>query len=160
MRFGQRVVVTVAAYVSAILFTGKDPRTDREFLIIFNALLIGVMAIILFSVSETTESGKNRINSIILFLLSITTIVVNGIALSAVVFRIAEWGITPNRMAVLGENILMLINLALVSIHLFHSIRDEKKFEQVENSIASYLPIYAVWIVIVVFVFPFIFSFA
>ncbi|MEX2568811.1 MAG: hypothetical protein WD431_22910, partial [Cyclobacteriaceae bacterium] len=38
----------------------------------------------------------------VLLLLSAVTIIVNGITLSAILFRISEWGITPNRAAVLG----------------------------------------------------------
>jgi hypothetical protein len=87
--------------------------------LIFNALLIGVMAIIFFSVAETSTTTKGRTEIFVLLLLSIVTIIVNGIALSAILFRIAEWGVTPNRAAVLGSNFLILINLLLVTGQLY-----------------------------------------
>ena len=62
---------------------------------VFNFLLIGVMAIILFSIAESFKKNESRAGSILLFALSVVTIVVNGIALSAILFRISEQGITP-----------------------------------------------------------------
>jgi hypothetical protein len=60
------------------------------------------MALILFSVTETCKTTKNKAGAAILFLLSAVTVIVNGIALSDILFRISEWGITPNWLAVLG----------------------------------------------------------
>ena len=56
--FTPLVLVTLVVYLAAILVAGKDPYKDREFLMAFNLLLIGVMAIILFSVAES--SGKKE----------------------------------------------------------------------------------------------------
>ncbi|HOW32452.1 MAG TPA: hypothetical protein PLP88_12885, partial [Bacteroidales bacterium] len=50
--FSPVVLVTLLVYLASILLTGKDPYNDRDFLIIFNLMLLGVMAIIVFSVSE------------------------------------------------------------------------------------------------------------
>ena len=141
-----------------MVYSGKDPYNDREFLMIFNLLLIGVMAIIFFSVAET-KTGKSNPETWILFLLCLVTIIVNGIALSAILFRISEWGITPNRMAVLGGNILILINLLLVTVQLFKVISKKKEISVVGKAIAFYLPVYVVWTVIVTFIFPLLFAF-
>lgn len=145
-------------YLGAIIFTGKDPYNDREFLLVFNILLIGVMAIILFACAETTQIA-DTINMWLLFTLSLVTILLNGIALSAIIFRISEWGITPNRLAVLGANVLVLTNLMMVSYQLFRSIQHADMLETVEKNIAIFLPVYWGWTVIVVFIFPLVFSF-
>ncbi len=157
--FTPLVLVMLVVYLIAIVYTGKDPYNDREFLLIFNLLLIGVMAIILFSTAETSKATGNKASILLLFVLSIVTIVINGIALSAIVFRISEWGITPNRLAVLGSNILILTNLTIVSYRLFKSIKSSDKLATVENSIATFLPIYSAWTVVVIFIFPILFSF-
>jgi hypothetical protein len=57
------VFISLAIFLGAIFATKKDPFTDREFLVVFNALLIGVMAIILFSISEASKGRNNKINS-------------------------------------------------------------------------------------------------
>jgi hypothetical protein len=157
--FTPLVLVTIVVYLIALIFTGKDPYNDREFLLIFNAMLVGVMAIIFFSIAETSKNADSKIGTILLFVLSVVTVVVNGIALSAILFRIFEWGITPNRLAILGGNILILANLLIVAYRLFNTIKDKNEIEKVENSIASFLPIYCLWILFVTFIVPVLFNF-
>jgi hypothetical protein len=157
--FSPLVLVMLVVYLSAILYSGKNPYTDREFLLIFNALLIGVMAIIFFSVAETSKVEKSKAEIWVLFLLSILTIIVNGIALTAILFRISEWGITPNRTAVLGGNVLILINLLLVTAQLYKVLSKKESISEVGKVMASYLPIYILWTIIVTFLFPLLFGF-
>ena len=157
--FSPLVLITLIAYLIAIVAFGKDPFNDRDFLLAFNALLIGVMAIILFSVAETNRSDYSRLNIIILFALSVTTILVNLIALSAIVFRISEWGISPNRLAVLGANVLILVNLVIVAVKLFGCMRPNSDIKSVELAITKYLPLYIIWAAIITFAFPFLFKF-
>ena len=157
--FSPLVLITVTVYLAAILFSGKDLKIDRDFLMVLNLLLIGVMAIILFSVAATSKKNENPLGNLILFALSIVTVIVNGIALSAILFRISAWGITPNRIAILGVNILMLINLFIVTFRLFKTIARKAAIRDVENAIAMFIPIYILWTIIVTFVFPLLFNF-
>lgn len=156
--FSPLVLVMLVIYLVAMVYSGKDPYNDREFLLVFNGLLIGVMAIIFFSVAERS-TVKSKAEVWILFLLSALTIFVNGIALSAILFRISEWGITPNRAAVLGGNVLILINLLLVTAQLFRVVSKKADIPQVGKEIALYLPVYFVWTIVVTFIFPFLFGF-
>ncbi|MCE7066957.1 hypothetical protein [Dyadobacter sp. CY326] len=157
--FSPLVLVMLVIYLAAIVYSGKDPYNDRDFLLIFNLLLLGVMAIIFFSVAETAKSGKANVEVWVLFLLSAITIAVNGIAISAILFRISEWGITPNRAAVLGSNALILINLLLVAGQLFRVIAKQTNVAAVGKVIAFYLPVYVIWTMIVTFLFPLIFNY-
>lgn len=156
--FTPLVLVNLVVYLIAVLYTGKDPYNDREFLMIFNLLLIGVMAIILFSVAETSKNYTGKLSTFMLLALSVVTIIVNGIALSAIVFRISEWGITPNRMAVLGGNVLMLVNLLMVTWRLLRVAQQKNEMKEVSNTIAAYLPVYTAWTLVVVFLFPLVFG--
>lgn len=157
--FSPVALVVLVVYLAATVFSGKNPYQDREFLLLFNALLVGVMALIFFSVAETTPTSKNSTQILILFLLSVVTVVVNGIALSAVLFRIAEGGITPNRAAVLGANILMLIHLLLMGVRLFGTLTRKNDLALVGKSMAVFLPIYSMWSAVVTFLFPLLFGF-
>lgn len=157
--FSPLVLVMLTVYVIAIFYSGKNPYDNRDFLLIFNGLLVGVMAIIFFSIAGTSATTKSKAEIGILLALSIVTILVNGIALSAIIFRISEWGMTPNRAAVLGENILVLINLLLVMRKLYRLFLNKIELSEVGKTIAWYLPIYCIWTIIVTFVFPFIFGF-
>lgn len=157
--FSPLVLVMLVIYLVAMVYSGKDPYNDREFLLVFNALLLGVMAIVFFSVAETSKTTKTGMEVWILFLLSIATILVNAIALSAIVFRISAWGLTPNRAAVLGGNVLILLNLLLVASQLFRVLAKKTDLTGVGSAIALYLPVYFFWTAIVTFLFPFLFGF-
>lgn len=157
--FSPLVLVMLVIYLVAIIYSGKDPYNDREFLLLFNALLLGVMAIIFFSVAETSKATKTPYENWVLFLLSALTIIVNGIALSAILFRISEWGMTPNRAAVLGGNVLILLNLLLVTAQLYRVVSKKADLNGVRKAIACYLPVYVVWALVVTFLFPLLFGY-
>jgi hypothetical protein len=157
--FSPLVLVMLLIYTVAIIYSGKDPYNDRDFLLIFNGMLIGVMALIFFSVAEASQNANKRIESLVLLLLSIVTVVVNCVALSAIIFRISEWGLTPNRAAVLGGNILILINLLLVTVALYKVVARKTHISVVGKSIVQFLPVYFIWTAIVTFLFPFLFGF-
>jgi hypothetical protein len=157
--FSPLVLVMLVIYLTAILYSGKSPYTNRDFLLMFNLLLVGVMALIFFSVAESSRTTKHRAEIWILTLLSIVTIIVNGVALSAILFRIAEWGFTPNRTAILGGNILILINLLLVTVQLIRTLAKKNDITGVGSVITRYLPVYSIWATLVTFLFPFLFGF-
>ena len=157
--FTPLVFINLFIYLSAIVYTKKYPYQDRNVLLLFNVLLMGVMALILFSIAEAGKATKNKFSLVILFGLSALTIIVNGIALSAIVYRINEFGFSANRIAVLGGNLLIFINLALVSYKLFLTSFKNGSIEEIEESIAGYLPVYAIWTGLVAFLMPLIFQF-
>lgn len=157
--FAPLVVIMLVVYLFAFIGSALDPFKNRESLLIFNLLLIGVMALILFSLVGLSAADKNRWSTILLLSLSVLTILINSIALSAIIYRISQWGFTPNRLAVLGSNILILIHLALVGFRLFHSVRTADRHERVLQTISSYLPVYLIWAAMVTFLFPVLFSF-
>jgi hypothetical protein len=156
--FSPLVLFTLIIYLIAMAFSGKDPYNDRDFLLIFNIMLVGVMGIIVFSISETSINRKQKFNELILFILSIVTLVIDIIALSAIFYRLGEYGVTPNRLAILGSNILIFGNLILIMVDLYKINFNMSQIEKVELTISKYLPIYILWTLIVVFGFPLIFG--
>lgn len=156
--FSPLVLLTAVAYLIALSFSGKNPFSDREFLLMFNIMLLLVMAVIVFSISEASNSKKHRFNEFVLFILSIVTAVINAIALSAIFYRLGAYGFTPNRLAVLGSNLLIFGNLIILIIDLYKVNFRNAPIKTVENSIARYFPVYLTWILIVIVVFPIIFG--
>ena len=116
------------------------------------------MAIIIFSVSEMTANRKYRFSEITLFALSVIALIIDLVALSAILYRLGEFGFTPNRTAVLGSNLLISGNLFLIMIDLYRVNFSGRDIKQVELTIARYLPVYALWTVFVVFGLPWIFG--
>ncbi|GAB3717937.1 hypothetical protein [Spirosoma lituiforme] len=157
--FTPLVFVTLVIYLIAVVFTGKDPYNNRDFLLLFNGLLVGVMALILFSVAGTAATSSSRLTILLLCGLAIVTILLNGIALSAILFRISAWGLTPNKLAILGGNLLILTNLVLITYRLIKTVNDRTQLERVEQRIVSFLPIYGLWAAVVTFLFPLLFHF-
>ena len=156
--FSPLVLITLTVYLISVFITGQDPYNDRDFLIVFNLMLLGVMAIIVFSASETSAQIRQRFSAITLFLLSVVTLMVDLIALSAIVYRLGEFGFTPNRTVVLGSNLLIFGHLVLIMIALFKVAFKGKEMTSVELTIAQYLPAYTVWTIFVTFELPFIFG--
>jgi hypothetical protein len=156
--FSPLVLLTAIIYLMALAISGTNLYSDREFLLIFNIMLFGVMAVIVFSISETSTTRKQKFSEMILFILSIITVIIDLIALSAIFYRLGTFGITPNRLAVLGSNILILGNLALLIIDLYKVNFKKTLIKEVELTIAKYIPVYLIWILFVIIGFPLIFS--
>lgn len=156
--FSPLVLAMLVIFLISLPFSTKDPYNDREFLLIFNMLLLGVMAIIVFAISETSRNRKQQFGKVILTLMSIAALVINTVALSAILYRLGEYGFTPNRIAVLGSNLVLFVHLIWIAISLFKVAFQKKGIELVENTVAVYLPVYTVWTILVVFGFPLIFG--
>ena len=153
------VFFTLLIFLGAMIFSKESIYHDRNFLIMFNVLLVGVMAIILFSITEANKQADQKINFWFLFGVASLTIILNGIALSSIVFRLAEFGITPNRIAVLGANILIFINLLFVAKTLFLIIKGRNELQKAEQAIALFMPLCGIWAAFVLFILPFLFGF-
>jgi hypothetical protein len=141
-----------------LAFSSKNIYTDRNFLMIFNLVLVGVMAIIFFSLTSSRQHHRSILHYL-QTILSVVAVVANGIALSAIIFRVSSFGFTPNRVAVLGVNLLIFLHLAFLSYQLVKSLRLNTSTLKVEAAIVGWFPVYSIWAAIVVFLFPFIFSF-
>jgi hypothetical protein len=157
--FTPLVFATLLVFLSALIYTGKNLYDDRNILLLFNVVLIGVMALILFSVTEATKQDRGRLNLMFLVGLSVLSIIINGIALSAIVFRLSAYGMTPNRIAVLGGNILIFIHLIFVAHRLIRALREKETMEKVESVITLLLPAYGIWTAFVIFILPLLFHF-
>ncbi|MCU0962123.1 MAG: hypothetical protein MUF48_18670 [Pirellulaceae bacterium] len=62
-------------------------------------------------------------------------------------------------MAALGENVILLVNLAWSAVLYVRFLRRRGSFSLLERWQTDYLPVYAVWGAIVVIVFPPVFGF-
>ena len=151
--------VNLTIYLITLIYTGKYPHHDRNLLLTYNALLVGVLALIFFSVAEAGKNNNKMYHAVLLLGLSVLTIIINSIALTAISYRILEYGLTPNRIAVLGGNVLIFINLLIVSYRLMQVVKSKAEISNVEQAIARYLPVYAVWTGLVAILIPVLFGF-
>lgn len=157
--FSPLVLITLGVYLASIIILQKNPYSDREFLLIFNLMLIIVLAITIFSVAGREIGSKIAFNDRITFALLTVAIVIDCVALSAILFRLTSYGITPNRLAVLGMNLLVFVHLIKITVNYFRFLLGKVKVEMIETAFTRYLPIYSLWALIVTILFPIVFTF-
>jgi hypothetical protein len=157
--FSPLFLITICAYLATIIIEGKSPFTDRDFLITINGLLFVVLAITVFSISGKSENGNNRLIDYVNVGLILTTFIINMYALSAILFRWAEYGLTANRVAVTGINILIFGHLVILLKVYISQLKEHASFKRLLNAVAQYLPVYSGWSLIIVVVLPIAFWF-
>ncbi len=157
--FTPLILITLFIYLIIILIKGSNPFINRDFLIVFNGMLVGVVALIIFSITERIDSFAKQYYSFIFFALTAIALVIDAIALSAIIFRITEYGLTPNRLAVVGTNLLFLLHILLVLTNLIKTIQKKQKLVVIEHTTAKFFPIYGLWLIFIIFILPFLFSF-
>jgi hypothetical protein len=91
--------------------------------------------------------------------LVVSALLADMVALWAIAARITEFGFTPNRVAALGMNVILLVNLAWSAVLCIRFLRGRGAFADLERWQTSYLWVYAVWAAIVVIGFPPVFRF-
>jgi hypothetical protein len=92
--------------------------------------------------------------------LVISALVADSVALWAIAARISEFGFSPNRVAGLGVNVILLVNLAWSAVLYIRFLRSRGSFSRLEQWQTDYLPVYAAWAAVVVVVFPPLFRFS
>ncbi|HOB09370.1 MAG: permease prefix domain 1-containing protein [Limnochordia bacterium] len=155
--FSPVFLLTMIAFLGAMVVKRTSPFMAREFLIGFDLLLVVVLGIVLYTISARSVYDKRSIFDYLNAALIAVAIVVDCVALSAIIFRLSEFGITPNKMAALGENILLLVNLAALLVLYARYFASKIEFTLIETFQTRYLTVYAVWFAIVAFVFPIVF---
>ena len=83
----------------------------------------------------------------------------DAVALWAIAARITEFGFSPNRVAALGENVILLLNLVWSGVLYISFLRGRGSFTSLERWQTNYLPVYAVWAAMVVIAFPPVFGY-
>lgn len=154
--FSPLALLSLLTFLSTYFAIGVNSFKDREFLMLFNGILLAVLALIFFSVSNQAIKPKS-FQLVILFLLSLVAIGINLLALTAVLERISMYGFSPNKVAVLGSNVLILLHLLITGFQLGKSVFTEQSIESVEHKMVGFLPIYAIWIALVCVLFPIVF---
>ncbi|HGH7179676.1 DUF4153 domain-containing protein [Bacillus cereus] len=156
--FSPLVLITLLIYLITVISVGKNPFLDRNFLMAFNGILLGVLAVTIFSIVESDSDEKKSISDYINFALIVLALIIDTVALSAIVFRLSSYGITPNRLAVLGVNILIWANLIWIMFSYMRFLQNKSGTTAIQDAVTKYLPIYGIWAAVVIFTFPIMFN--
>lgn len=155
--FSPLVLVTLLAYLITVVLVGKNPFLDRGFLLVFNGILLCVLAITIFSITELHGEQKKNLSACINTALIALALIIDSIAFAAIAFRLSSYGITPNRLAVMGVNLIIWINLASVLLASVRFLWGKKRVTDIQKAVTEYLPIYGLWAAFVTFAFPILF---
>jgi hypothetical protein len=147
------------AFLVTLLWTGRAVDIQREVLIAFDLLLVVVLGLLLYSVSARDPRSPAGAFDVVQVVLLVSALAADAVALWAIAARITEFGFTPNRVAALGENVILLVNLTWSAVLYVRFLRGRGSFTDVERWQTDYLPVYAVWAAIVVIVFPPLFGY-
>jgi hypothetical protein len=152
--------MVLLTFLAAMAWTGNPIDIERDVLIAFDVLLALVVGLVLYSASARDPEAPANLFDGLQLLLVASALVVDALALAAIASRISEFGFTPNRVAALGENLILLVNLAWSAWLYAGFVRGRTAFRALEAWQTTYLPVYSGWAAIVVVVFPPLFGFA
>jgi hypothetical protein len=151
--------VLLVTFLGAVLWTGRGVDIERNVLIAFDLLLVVVLGLLLYSLSARDPRSPPGAFDALQVVLVVSALLADAVALWAIAARITEFGFSPNRVAALGENVILLVNLAWSARLYVRLLRGRGAFDRIEKWQTDYLPVYAAWAAIVVVVFPPIFRF-
>ena len=157
--FTPMFTIILLAFLATMAWTGHAIDIKREVLISFDLLLVLVVGLVLYAVSAREPHAPPDLFDRLQLLLVISALAVDVLALAAIASRISEFGFTPNRVAALGENIILLVNLLRSGWLYLQFLRGRALFPALEKWQTDYLPVYSAWAAVVVVLFPPLFRF-
>lgn len=150
----------LAAALMGVVLAGGVINVERDTLIIFDLLLVVVLALVLYAVSARDRSLRPGPFDWIQLALVVAALAVDVFALVNIVGRLAEFGFSANRAAALGLNLILLANLGWSAVLQAGFVRARERFARIEQWQTRYLPVYALWAMLVVVTFPLLFNFS
>jgi hypothetical protein len=151
--------ILLLVFLVTMVWTGNPINVKREVLIGFDLLLAVVVGLVLYALSARDPQAPPDFFDRLQLVLVVSALAVDVVALAAIAARISEFGFTPNRVAALGENIILFVNLAWTAWLYVRFVRQRGSFAELERWQMNYLPVYAAWAALVVIVFPPLFGF-
>jgi hypothetical protein len=151
--------ILLLAFLGTMAWTGNPINVQRNMLIAFDLLLVLVVGLVLYAASARDPDAPPNLFDRLQLLLIVSALLVDTLALLAMTARISEFGFTPNRVAALGENIILLVNLAWSAVVYTRFLSGRGPFTALERWQMAYLPVYSAWAAIVVILFPPLFSY-
>lgn len=150
--------------VSAVTYTiaGVGRDFNRDLLIVFDLLLLVVLSLVVYSIStrDSEATRGTRAMDGIRLVAVVAALLLDALVLVSMFARVGEFGFTANRVAALGLNIILLVNLAVSASLIVRQLTGRSHLARLERWQTGYLPVFAVWVALVVLVLPPVFGFA
>jgi len=151
--------LVLLAFLLTMAFTGRGISVEREVLIGFDLLLVAVAGLVVYAISARDPTKPAGLFDALQLLLVVSALLVDALALWAIAARISDFGLSPNKIAALGENLVLLVALGGSAVLYGRFLAGRVSFAALERWQTAYLPVYAVWAWVVVLIFPVVFAF-
>jgi hypothetical protein len=158
--FAPLFAAVLIMFLGTLLWTGRGIDIERNVLIAFDLLLLLVLGLLLYSISSRDPRSPPGAFDGVQVVLVVSVLLADAVALWAIAARITEFGFTPNRVAALGENVILLVNLGWSAVLYFRFLIGHGSFTSLEKWQTDYLPVYGAWAAIVVIFFPPLFGYS
>lgn len=149
----------LVTFLCAMFWTGRGVDIQREVLIGFDLLLALVLGLLLYSISARDPGKAPGIFDGVQVVVVISALLADAFALWAIAARISEFGFSPNRVAALGENVILMVNLAWSAVLYVRFLRGRIAFSVLERWQTDYMPVYVAWTAFVAIAFPPLFGY-
>ena len=149
----------LVAFLAAVAWTRPGIEIERDVLIIFDLLLVLVLALLLYSISARDHDAPPGPFDRLQLVLVGSALAVDLLVLVTMVGRISAFGPSPNKVAALGLNLVLLVNLSRSAWLQVDVLRRRRTCAALERWQTAYLPVYAGWAVVVLVAFPPLFGF-
>ena len=151
---------TLAVAAVVYLVTGLGGAFDRELVTVLDALLVVVIALVLYGMSArdaaTSRAGwMDRVQAVAVG----GALLLDLMVLGAMIARIGDVGLTPNRLTAVGLNLVLLVNLVGAAWLLARFLTGRSTLHRLERWQTSYLPVFVLWAAAVVVLVPPLFGF-
>jgi hypothetical protein len=160
MLFTPLFAVMLAGAAVVYAATGLGDAFDRDLVSVFDALLVVVLALVLYGMSAREPSASADWMDRIQLVAVVSALVLDVMVLGTMIARIGELGFTPNRTAALGLNLVLLVNLAGAAWLSARFLTGRSRLHRLERWQTTYLPLFALWAAAVVAVLPPVFGFS
>jgi hypothetical protein len=151
------LMLTVASVVYAT--TGLGGTFNRELLGVFDALMVVVLGLVLYGMSARDPSRPAGWTDRIQLVAVLAALFLDVMVLASMAVRIGDLGFTPNRVAALGLNVVLLVNLVGAAWLSVRFLGGRGTFRPLERWQTTYLPVFPLWAATVVIVLPPLFAF-
>ena len=150
----------LVALIVVGIVQGSLVDADRDILILFDVTLIVVLALVLYAMSARDPLAPAGWFDRLQLLLLTSALVVDVIVLVAMLSRIGAFGVSANKAASLGLNLILLVNLAWAAWLQLRFVLRRTPFATLERWQTTYVPVYLAWAAVVVLVFPPLFAYS
>lgn len=157
--FSPLLLVLILCYMGAMAWNTEELFNDRSTLLTYNILLLCVLCTAVFSITGRGERIPGKMETSIISTMIAATVLLDLIGIWAICWRVFEYGMTANRLSVLGSNLVVFGNLAFMGVGYFRNHFGTGSLDDIESNLARYLPVYAIWSGFSVLILPWIFRY-